>query len=220
MVKPHRPIREDLKKCFGPSSVCAPSKYSFTDSASCALSAGGGQQRVDPAILRSGRLDRHIPVGPLDRAGVRAALLADLPKGLLSDPELCLLADQLAGRVGADIACLIRAARTQARRAGTGLSAQHVKTAGDRISPCPEPDLQRRIAIHEAGHILAGHIFGLPVPRRAQLNARNGFIAKPDFDKDLEPRLDALPAPPPATLHPELADVYGKHPARDAVTRP
>ncbi|TQM91470.1 AAA family ATPase [Roseinatronobacter monicus] len=139
-------------------------------------------QSVDPAILRSGRLDRHIPVGPLDRAGVRAALLAGLPEGLLPDPDLCLLADQLAGHVGADLASLLRDARTQARRAGTGLAAQHVKTAADRLSPRPEPDLQRRIAIHEAGHMLAGHIFGLPVPRRAQLNARNGFIATPDFD--------------------------------------
>ena len=146
------------------------------------MAATNYPQRVDPAILRSGRLDRHIPVGPLDRTGVRAALLADLPAGLLSDPELCLLADQLAGHVGADIASLIRDARTRARRAGTGLSAQHVKAAADRISPQPEPDLQRRIAIHEAGHLLAGHIFGLPAPTQAQITSRNGHVAMQSFD--------------------------------------
>ena len=34
---------------------------------------------IDPAVIRSGRFDRHIPVEPLDCAGVNAMLMAELP---------------------------------------------------------------------------------------------------------------------------------------------
>jgi ATP-dependent Zn protease len=36
-----------------------------------------------------------------------------------------------------------------------------------------------RIAVHEAGHLLAGHLLGLEKATRAQLSTRGGFVARP-----------------------------------------
>ena len=146
---------------------------------------------VDPAVIRAGRFDRHLPVGPLDRAGIRAMLTAEIGEDVLSEAECNDLVDQLSGGTGADLAGLIREARTRARRAKAVLTAQHVREAADRRAPRLERDLQRRIATHEAGHMLAGHLFGLPMPTRAQLNARNGFIATPHFDIVTPERIDS-----------------------------
>lgn len=137
---------------------------------------------VDPAIIRAGRFDRHIAVGALERAGIRAMLTTELGTGVLNEAECRELADQLSGCTGADVATLIRAARTKARRAKAVLNAQHVRDAADGLSPRPEPGLQSRIAFHEAGHLLAGHLFGLPSPERAQLIARYGYVESPEFD--------------------------------------
>lgn len=73
--------------------------------------------RVDPAVVRPGRFDRHIHVGRPDRSGIQSMLQAPL-SGLRVDPvELDRLCDQLLGSSGAEIAAMIRDARTRARRA-------------------------------------------------------------------------------------------------------
>ena len=147
---------------------------------------------IDPAVIRAGRFDCHIPVGPLDRAGIRTMLRAELAGGVLSDTACNHLADQLSGRTGADIASLLRAARTRARRAKLDLTAQHVRDAADQIAPRPDADLQRRIAIHEAGHILVGHLFGVPTPCHAEVNARTGMVTASSFDFLTADRIGSL----------------------------
>jgi len=147
---------------------------------------------IDPAVIRAGRFDCHIPVGPLDRASIRAMLRAELAGDILSDTACNHLADQLSGRTGADIASLLRAARTRARRAKLDLTAQHVRDAADQIAPRPDADLQRRIAIHEAGHILVGHLFGMPTPYHAEVNARTGMVTASSFDFLTAGRISSL----------------------------
>jgi len=140
------------------------------------IAATNHADTVDPAVIRAGRFDRHIDVGPLDRAGVRSMLEAELPDSVLTQAERNQLGDQLAGQTGATIASLIRAARTSARRTRVPLSEHHLRNAADSLAPRLEPEFQRRVAVHEAGHLLATHVFGLPQPERAQLNARGGFV--------------------------------------------
>jgi ATP-dependent Zn protease len=146
------------------------------------LAASNYAERVDPAITRPGRLDRHLEVGPLDRAGAKAMITAQIPD-ILSPEQVSILADQLSGQTGARVAALLRDARTRARQAGEPLSAQAVVDAANAIAPAPDPDHLRRVALHEAGHIVMGHLCGLAPPVSAALRGRAGEIIRttPDF---------------------------------------
>ena len=153
------------------------------------LGASNFPNRIDPAITRPGRLDQHLEVGPLDRAGVQAMITAQIPD-TLSPEEVARLADQLSGQSGARIAALLRDARTCARREGRKLSTEHVFEAAEAVAPMPDPDHLRRVALHEAGHILMGSLCGLAPPERAALRGRDGEIVRR----------------PPELLTPSLAD--------------
>ena len=142
------------------------------------IAATNERARVDAAIIRAGRFDRHIPVGLPDRGGIRAMLQAGLPAPLLQDTAHD-LADQLLGLSGAEIAAMLRDARTRARAARRALSREDVLAAADAAAPRPDPDMLWQIAVHEAGHLLAGHLLGLAPPVQARITARGGFVARP-----------------------------------------
>ena len=146
------------------------------------IAATNNVDTIDPAVIRAGRFDHHINVGPLDRNGVRSMLVAELASDVLSEGTCNQLADQLSGLVGADVAKLLRAARTIARSARVALNAQHLIAVAQTIASRSDPDLQRRIAIHEAGHLLVGHIFGWPAPFRAELHNKAGSVIARNFD--------------------------------------
>lgn len=156
------------------------------------IAATNHSDTIDPAVIRAGRFDHHITVGPLDRDGVRSMLRAEVGRDVLSDSACSQLADQLSGRVGADIAAMLRAARTCARHAQVALSEEHLIAAADSLARRPDPDLQRRIAIHEAGHMLVGHIFGMLEPYHAELNARAGSVTYRAFDILTPDRIGSL----------------------------
>ena len=142
------------------------------------LAATNNRDRVDPAVIRAGRFDRHIHVGHPDRAGIATMLKAALP-ALLSQDEVATLQDQLLGLTGAEIAAMLRDARTRARAARRDVLGEDVRQAADACMPQPDPALMWRIAVHEAGHLLAGHLLGLEKATRAQLSTRGGFVARP-----------------------------------------
>jgi ATP-dependent Zn protease len=146
--------------------------------------------RADLAEWRAGRFDRHIPVTPPDRAGVQAILAGASPD--LPAPDLARLTDRLLGQSGAEITALVRAARTRARRRGAALAPCDLDAAAADLAPAPDPDTLHRVAVHEAGHLLAGHLFGAPAAQRATLRASGGAVerAKPDFLT--RARIDAL----------------------------
>jgi cell division protease FtsH len=141
------------------------------------LAASNFADRIDPAITRPGRLDQHLEVGPLDRTGVRSLICATIPD-TLSPEEAEMLADQLSGQTGARVAALLRDARTRARRERRPLSAEHVFEAAEAVAPVPDPAHLHRVAIHEAGHLLMGHLCGLKTPKRAALRGHGGEIVR------------------------------------------
>jgi len=141
------------------------------------LAASNFADRIDPAIIRPGRLDQHLEVGPLDRPGVMAMITAQIPD-TLSPEELERLADQLSGESGARVAALLRDARTRARQAGKPICARAVFDAANSVAPAPDAEHLRRVAIHEAGHIQMGHLCGLAPPERAALRGRGGEIVR------------------------------------------
>ena len=135
--------------------------------------------RVDPAVIRPGRFDRHIHVGRPDRSGIRSMLQTPL-SGLRVDPvEIDTLCDQLLGSSGAEIAAMIRDARTRARAKRTPLTFVDMKAAADAIRPPVDPGLIWRIAVHEAGHLLAGHLLQLPSASRANVTGSDGRVIRP-----------------------------------------
>jgi cell division protease FtsH len=107
---------------------------------------------IDPALLRSGRLDRHIRI-PLPGAEARAAILRVHLCHDLAGADLATVIEMSAGRTGADIERWCREARRAARLARRQMLLADLEDAaleGGRDERSPQ---QRwRHAVHEAGH--------------------------------------------------------------------
>jgi ATP-dependent Zn protease len=142
------------------------------------VAATNDVERVDPAIIRAGRYDRHIRVNRPDRGGVRVFLSSALA-GMMTEDHLDRLADQLMGQTGAELTALVRDARTRARAEGKPFSADHVQAAADAVQPPMTADLLWRVCVHEAGHLVAGHVFGLPAATSARVAPTGGEVIRP-----------------------------------------
>ncbi|CCF18704.1 Putative cell division protein precursor [Pseudorhizobium banfieldiae] len=110
--------------------------------------------KLDPAIKRAGRLDKHIPI-PLPNAEARSHIFRfhsglDIPT---AHREQFLRSTQ--GMAGADIQQLVRDARRRARRASRPLEVDDVVSLLPSLHPIPSEHL-RANAIHEAGHAIVG----------------------------------------------------------------
>ncbi|MGI3212787.1 AAA family ATPase [Roseovarius tibetensis] len=154
------------------------------------LAATNHPDTVDPAIRRAGRFDRHIAVTAPDCAGLQAILAGAAPD--IPAPDLARLADRLLGQSGAEITALVRSARTHARRRGGTLAVRDLDTAAADLGPAPDPDTLSRVAIHEAGHLLAGHLFGAPAAQQATLRSSGGAVERPMHDFLTRARVDGL----------------------------
>ena len=142
------------------------------------VAATNDVERVDTAVIRAGRYDRHIRVSPPDRSGVRGFLSSALA-GTITEDHLDRLADQMMGQTGAELTALVRDARTRSRSAGQPFSADHVQAAADAVQPPLAPDLMWRVCVHEAGHLVAGHVFGLPAAISARVAPTGGEVVRP-----------------------------------------
>jgi cell division protease FtsH len=119
---------------------------------------------LDPALLRPGRFDRQIAVGPPDVIG-REAVLKVHAKGkpFAQDVDLSIIARRTPGFTGADLANVINeAALLTARQGGRLITLIALEESIDRVIAGPErktramSDKEKRVtAYHEAGHALA-----------------------------------------------------------------
>jgi cell division protease FtsH len=119
---------------------------------------------LDPALLRPGRFDRQIAVGPPDVIG-REAVLKVHAKGkpFAADVDLGVIARRTPGFTGADLANVINeAALLTARNNGRLITTLALEESIDRVIAGPErktramSDKEKRVtAYHEAGHALA-----------------------------------------------------------------
>jgi ATP-dependent Zn protease len=142
------------------------------------IAATNDPERVDPAVVRAGRFDRHIRVGRPIRSGITAMLSAAVA-GVIPEPDLDRISEQLVGLSGAEVAALLRAARTAARKAGRDLALEDLQEAADRVQPQLGDALMRRIAVHEAAHVVADHVLGLPAATLARISPRGGEVVRP-----------------------------------------
>ena len=145
---------------------------------------------VDPAVIRSGRFDVKLEIPRPDRSGIEAILAAKLKLENGSDLDLRAIADRLLGEPGATAEAIARDALSRARMDRTRLLQRHLEAAVDQVAPPLEPALMHRVAIHEAGHLLAALLSPLPTPVRAWMTVRGGHVE---------------PAPLP-TITPRLAE--------------
>lgn len=116
---------------------------------------------IDPAILRPGRLERAIEITAPDADGILNILRFHV-QGDVSDDELRTVIGPLEGSTPAEIMQTVRSARRKARRAGRHLSIEDVRSAALPESELPA-DMIYRIAVHEAGHVLAAYCSGFRV---------------------------------------------------------
>ncbi len=128
---------------------------------------------LDPALLRPGRFDRHIVVDAPDLNG-RRAILGVHAKGKPIDESVNLdvLARRTPGFTGADLANLMNEAALLAARHGhKHISMWEMEEAIDRVIAGPERKTRvmsakekQRIAYHEGGHTIVGHLLPLADP--------------------------------------------------------
>ncbi len=122
---------------------------------------------LDEALLRPGRFDRQVTIGPPDVRG-RAAVLAVHARGKSLAPavDLPLLARQTPGFSGADLMNLMNEAAILAvRRGRADVSMAELEDAIDRVLAGPEREThlmgeeERRVtAYHEIGHALVARL--------------------------------------------------------------
>lgn len=135
---------------------------------------------IDPAIRRPGRFDRLLRLNPPNRSGLAQILRHHLdapatPDDPALDRAIAEAADRLVGTSGAAAAALARAVLARARGDRQPLAAALGAEVAQRHPGLSTFD-QRRVAAHEAGHLLVGLLSGLPDPLAARLTPAGGEV--------------------------------------------
>ncbi len=142
------------------------------------VGATNSPDRIDPAIMRSGRFDRRLALGLPSLDDVIAILRFHLGQDLL-DSELSHIARRALGSTGADIANVVRQARGIARRSNRSLKSSDLLRVLEDLVEVVGQDLLKRSAIHEAGHAIAAHAYGFKigdVAIQTPMPKANGFV--------------------------------------------
>lgn len=109
--------------------------------------------RVDPALLRPGRLEKVVEIPRPDAAGALNILRFHLD-GQLCGHDLSELGLLLEGSTGAEIMYAVRAGRRTARNAGRPFSVDDLRRAVLPVQEIP-PARLFRMSVHEAAHAVA-----------------------------------------------------------------
>lgn len=120
------------------------------------VGASNYASRLDPALIRAGRMDSTIIVDMPSEAAI-AAIMRDALGDDLPGADVSGIASALAGRSGADAVQAVSVARRaarQARRAVTMADLQNAAVPPDTRTP----EQRRRACVHEAGHAVVAAI--------------------------------------------------------------
>jgi ATP-dependent Zn protease len=125
-----------------------------------AIGACNDPERLDPALVRPGRMDRVITM-ELPSIEEITDILAFHAGGSIERAELGRIAVLATGSSGAQIEAVVREARREARHANREMTTADLwaaVTGSDKVLPA---DLVRRTAVHEAGHAFAAIHLGI-----------------------------------------------------------
>lgn len=110
--------------------------------------------KIDPALMRPGRLERLIAI-PLPDAPARAGILRYHLGEHLLGADLMPLSQRLEGLSGADLEKIVRDAKRTARRDRRPLTLDDLKASTPRLLVLSDAAYYRT-CLHEAAHVLAG----------------------------------------------------------------
>jgi hypothetical protein len=177
------------------------------------IAATNHESKVDPALRRSGRLDRIIYIPRPNSESLREIYkhyLANLPEEIAQDKDIDenALGRLSVGLTGADVERIVRGAARRGRKAKRSLNQNDLiaeitnKPRSSDGSPRLSPEEIERTAYHEAGHALAIYLsnggandigFVTIVPREdgklgfvAQLPDERVSLTRKDYDEKLE----------------------------------
>lgn len=150
------------------------------------VAACNDASRLDPALLRAGRLDRTIEVGLPSIRDLERILRHHLA-GDLADQDLVPVADAMFGRTGADAVQVIRDARRRARSERRQFDVADLVAVVASHAPDVSVSTLRRCAVHEAGHAVAnvilrpGNLLGVTVRQTLATGGYTATASDPDF---------------------------------------
>ncbi|MFF8803131.1 MULTISPECIES: AAA family ATPase [unclassified Methylobacterium] len=121
-------------------------------------------ERIDPAIIRSGRFDRRMRLELPSIVGLAAILRHHLGHDL-ADADLDQAARNAFGCTGADCAAWVRRARGRARRAERSIELPDLMAEIGVNNSGIHSGVERRAAIHESGHALVASSLGIAIER-------------------------------------------------------
>lgn len=124
------------------------------------IGACNDPSRLDPALVRPGRLERKIAID-LPSIEEIAEILDFHAAGTVPRAVLGEVAVLVTGASGAQLEALVREARRSARHDGRAMTAADLKSAALGPADAIPADLLRRTAVHEAGHAFAALRFGV-----------------------------------------------------------
>jgi cell division protease FtsH len=161
------------------------------------ISACNDPSKLDPALIRAGRLDHHIAIPLPDVPALIGIFQMHLGADLVgADLRAAALAAR--GHTGADVERWVRVARRAARTAGRMITLEDLLDAVRNGEPEWPADVRRRIAAHEAGHAIALLAVGVGEPRALSIGGAGGLAEsdpgemKPETRAHMEKFLVAL----------------------------
>ena len=122
------------------------------------IAASNSPERIDPAILRSGRLDNHVRIEMPDYGDLQAIYRYCLSETALEEAAISRLAAASLGCSGAEIDAYVRRAKSAARRKNEPLDENHIAAQIGSIHLRLNAEDLRRLAIHEAGHAVVYYL--------------------------------------------------------------
>lgn len=117
-------------------------------------------ERIDPALMRAGRLDRIIRIELPDAEAIAAILARYIAAGV-DRRNLSNLAQRLIGQTGADIEKLVRAAKASARRAGRVFSVADIQAQVPDPFDKLLPRIRQRVAVYQNAQRIVAQVLGL-----------------------------------------------------------
>ncbi|QUJ76952.1 AAA family ATPase [Sulfitobacter albidus] len=139
--------------------------------------------RIDPAVIRSGRMDVKIEV-PLPDADAILEILRHHLSQDIADHHLRTLSHRAVGKTAADLDAAIRAARSDARHARKPLSVKMLEAELNVAPECENRDRTWRIAVHEAGHAVVAQALGIGHLESIMITDNGGNVACRIYDNE------------------------------------
>ncbi|MFC7052509.1 AAA family ATPase [Hansschlegelia quercus] len=149
------------------------------------IGATNYRDRLDDAIRRPGRFDRHVEVTAPQTVGELSAVLRHHLRGALENENLTGAARLGVGATGAQAEDWVRQAKEMARREDRPLALADLAMAIAPRDPRCE-GVRRAVAIHEAGHAVVGRTLGqtivsVSIIESGAANGATNFVPSPSI---------------------------------------